>query len=1256
MVVLEDGQGMESGEQGQPGDLRERFYQSVAETLTLLHPAPGHDSRRALLDVARTLASTMELPLVWIGRRCLGQSRLEIFAAGPEAEYASSLRVSDDPNELAGQGPAGMVLREGRARLAMVDAPEYALTLEGARNRGFGSIILAASGTGDGGQLALAVYSRRGGPALSDELLDWAQRLADELGRFWDDQALLQRNLRVGRYRDAHRTIQRAMLGQLEPVAIYEALANTLGEITDAAAVVVYVPEDDVLRRVVLVGELALAMDAISEPPVQADGPSIRTPTLAFMEGVPVVRLRPATHPDVSQAWHSEPLANVGAIGAWPIFSALDIETSPARRPAAVLLVAAADIDAFDADMRQLLDEIADTVGLALRQHGHRQALLLEQERQTYLALHDSLTDLPNRRALDYHLERALARATRHQRVVAVGMLDLDDLKPINDRYGHATGDRVLIEVAGRLHRALRSEDSVARLGGDEFVLVFEDLVGEGDLDALLERLWQSLSEPIVIGDSTIQIGVSLGIALYPTHAHASGEQLLRLADQAMYRVKSHKLNRSSWWAMARSEMAAEASAGTADTIEPHGMQASEMLQPCVDAWRAQLPGAVERTGTALRMHQGIAAILGSFPPEAPGALESRVSRLLQTLIYPDLKLDDQQAGAIRAGVCQAACGVDEVWLPGAFDSLRDILMDAFGQGARAHRPAMAIVLQRLALERQWQLDGMRDLQRRRSAVAATVNAVAWSSDDYLQLLEGVVKALSAHEEVALCAVGRPDAAGELIHELVAGAVPIEQLRMTNRGVIPPILIKDAGAEPDDPVRRAWRTGEIQRCAHYGSDPAMALWRDAALRHGVASLVAIPLCRAPGQPLAILSLYSPYAGAFQGESQQNFVGQIKSVLEFALRRLAPRRQLATLMPAYVRERWRAIIAGGALRMHYQPMVRLADRQVAGFEALARLRDDVGTMLLPANFLPALGAPGLMRLFRDGMIQAVACRQSLARTGLILGMSVNVPVVALQDPRYARTAEAVLQASGCPVGALRFEALDSTLGAGGWSLLAQSGVQSFTSLDLRPVEDEVALSRSLLARLCQSPFDRIKIDPAIISQVRQDPLGTLRFMRQLIRVGHDLDLEVVVEGLESRGMLESAAILGADFGQGFALARPMPAEALPRWLADFDQAAQLAFPGTALGALAGALRWDERFVGLCDEPYSRDRHAQSPGLAGEYLRRSSHIPAALRDSHDAMHAAAAGGPFDREYGRQRDLFFSLLVERALAEEQHRHEAG
>ena len=339
-------------------------------------------------------------------------------------------------------------------------------------------------------------------------------------------------------------------------------------------------------------------------------------------------------------------------------------------------------------------------------------------------------------------------------------------------------------------------------------------------------------------------------------------------------------------------------------------------------------------------------------------------------------------------------------------------------------------------------------------------------------------------------------------------------------------------------------------------------------------------------------------------------------------------------------------------MHYQPLVELASGRVAELEALARLRDGGDVLLSPAKFLPALRADDLVVLFRQGLAQAIACRESLREAGHVLDMSVNAPAAALQDPRYAEAAAAVIAENACPPRALLIEILESPMGTEHDVLLGELGMQSLRALGVRLVEDDLGAGYSSLIRLRQWPFDRIKIDQAIVAQARQDPLGTLRFIRQLIRIGHDLQLEVVVEGLESPGMIEAASILGADFGQGYALARPMPAAALPAWLADYRQVNPARLPENGLGVLAGELRWEEQFVALPAEPAFWARHAAMNCGPGDYLSNTPHH-AALADRHQAMHVTAAAGPADPDYRREREAFLALLVENVRREEGGRN---
>ncbi len=156
-----------------------------------------------------------------------------------------------------------------------------------------------------------------------------------------------------------------------------------------------------------------------------------------------------------------------------------------------------------------------------------------------HAALHDSLTNLPNRRLLRDRLETALTRAHRTSARVAVLFVDLDKFKEVNDTFGHDVGDEVLVSVSTGILGALRSNDTVARLGGDEFVVIAEDLTDDEDLVTLVDRLREGIGRPVTVRGHQIQVRASIGVAIDGLTA-ASGEELMRLADLAMMRAKRH--------------------------------------------------------------------------------------------------------------------------------------------------------------------------------------------------------------------------------------------------------------------------------------------------------------------------------------------------------------------------------------------------------------------------------------------------------------------------------------------------------------------------------------------------------------------------------------------------------------------------------------------------------------------------------------------------------------------------------------------
>lgn len=162
----------------------------------------------------------------------------------------------------------------------------------------------------------------------------------------------------------------------------------------------------------------------------------------------------------------------------------------------------------------------------------------LHEQRVEHLATHDSLTGLLNRAKFIECLSSEVALARRTPSVFAVLYLDLDGFKPINDRYGHAMGDRALVWVAHVLGRIARESDFVARLGGDEFAVLQRGITQHEQAVRLAERLAQALSEPFTVDGLALQMGASVGIALYPEHG-TDPEALLVCADQAMYVAKA---------------------------------------------------------------------------------------------------------------------------------------------------------------------------------------------------------------------------------------------------------------------------------------------------------------------------------------------------------------------------------------------------------------------------------------------------------------------------------------------------------------------------------------------------------------------------------------------------------------------------------------------------------------------------------------------------------------------------------------------
>jgi len=164
------------------------------------------------------------------------------------------------------------------------------------------------------------------------------------------------------------------------------------------------------------------------------------------------------------------------------------------------------------------------------------------QDRLTYLSTHDYLTELPNRLLFQDKLAYVLASVKRRRQLAGVLFMDLDGFKNVNDRHGHDVGDMLLKSVAKRLVDCVREIDIVSRLGGDEFTVIIESAQALDEIVVIAKRIITTIAQPYRLGEFELELSASVGIAVFPSDGR-TGEELLKKADDAMYRAKNSGKN-----------------------------------------------------------------------------------------------------------------------------------------------------------------------------------------------------------------------------------------------------------------------------------------------------------------------------------------------------------------------------------------------------------------------------------------------------------------------------------------------------------------------------------------------------------------------------------------------------------------------------------------------------------------------------------------------------------------------------------------
>ncbi len=913
----------------------------------------------------------------------------------------------------------------------------------------------------------------------------------------------------------------------------------------------------------------------------------------------------------------------------------------------------------FSRTMRNvLLDSLRlaqDKSMLAADLQAKSHELALQRDEFSRLSLTDPLTGLDNRRALITRLERALARAKRHQEILVLGILDLDDFKPINDRYGHAVGDACLKEIANRLQQVMRSTDSAARLGGDEFVILLEGLTHTEALSTALERMRKRIEMPMEIDGISLRVEASLGLAVYPQHeSDPSPDTLLRIADHALYAAKAQKHHRSRWWMLPQDDKTTDAQ--RVATVQPnpsrifiaaYGEQAKTQLLPYQDVFRSIAKPFTEAFHVRLALEAGLSMLLATLSPTELKELKTTQSLHLELLVNPELNELSHRQRAQKIGKIHAAVGIERSELIQSYQYWMETLQHTFPKDIR---PLQAILDRRLAVEIEGELAGYAEVDRQREVALAKIAEFAWQAECYCDLIEGTVQSLQAMDEVLAATIARPDPEGSILFEAVAGAPFLQYLQQLENGQAPPIRTNRSTPEGQGPSSDAWASGEIQHVTNYQTSKRLVPWCKIVIALGFHSQAVVPI-RIHGENKILLQLFSQYRGGFSSPAQKAFLQHLQQILALGYGRLHESSTAPMVQSAIQRRHYKSLLTSGGLEMLFQPIIDLSTGEIDKVEALARLHDDAA-LITPDLFLPTLNRDELLTLYQLGLEQALYRIAAWHADGLRIDISLNLPAHALTDPRYREVTRNALQKQALPEGrSLTLEVLET--GTVRELDTLKVTLEAWRALGVQLAQDDLGEAYSSLSRLRHIPFEMVKIDQNLVRGASVNPLRVLSFIARLTDLAQEAGARTVVEGLETPGLVEAAAILGAEFGQGYGIARPLAARDLYAWV-QHHLPIQLdpSHPHTALGALAASLRWEYRLATVnASWPELIRQIAGLPCAATTWLHEYKLANAPIGQLHQSMQAAAvhAGNINDPQYRQLRDSYLELLVSRAIAEE-------
>ena len=671
----------------------------------------------------------------------------------------------------------------------------------------------------------------------------------------------------------------------------------------------------------------------------------------------------------------------------------------------------------------------------------------------------------------------------------------------------------------------------------------------------------------------------------------------------------------------------------SADLDLLYGEQASALLRDLHVHAQLASSAFTDDFYDALMQREATQEILRRLDAAEFDHLRVQQARHLAMLASPSLEAEAHRKRALLVGRIHALVGVDMMWLTEAYSLYQKALHRLLERHPEfepdKRQRIVQLVDRRLLFDLQAQSAGYRQVETELAQAASALQRRALAGGNLTDLYQGTLQALCSIDGLAAAFVGRLDARGRWEVEAYEGVSAPAYLAAAQTAQAPVLSATGDAQQTATLLAQAWRDGHVHIWDAAQASLQHACWTGVAASLGLRSCAVVPLVDDTGRSYALLSLHSRWPGFFGTGGRRAFLEQVQQMVGITVWRLAQPKVISYSR----RNTYGAWLEAGRVRMYYQPIVELHGGTLSKVEALARLVDDDARMVGPAEFLPALGNDGLLRLFELGLDIAMADHRAWLELGLHVRVALNLPPQAVGDRRYHDVLFRALDGGGIAPRSLELEMLESgeaqahgpraTL----FEVLRERGV--------RVVQDDLGSGHSSLLRLDRMPFDEVNIDQALVREAaRKDPQRAFAFILHLTQLSHSLNVSVTVEGLEDAGLVEAAAILGADRGQGYGIGKPMPAQRVPEWIRHYRHAVDPREPMTPWGALAGYLIWDRQLGSLRHWPDLIEDFVRAPCLVQRFLDAHAMRGSRLQRLLDVNHSLAVHPASARLYQRTR----------------------